>query len=387
MKPLTLALAIALAAPLPMIAHAAPVPSPMANRAQSTIDTAIKLAHWQLARLGDTSHISQATGETANTRGWERAVFWVGMTELADHGGGADIRDAVLKMGAANGWMPGNRPYHADDLAITQSYLWAAQHGGGAGAAAPTKKAFDFILSHPPRVSLAYYQPPRGEPECLQRWCWCDALFMAPPAMIELSRQTGDPRYREFALREFDATTAFLFDPAQHLYYRDSRFFERRDEQQRKQFWSRGNGWVFAALARIIPLLPKGSADERRMIALFREMAARLKDLQKPDGYWAPSLLASENAPPETSGTAFYTYGMAWGLSSGLLDKSYAPAVQRGWKALESAIQPDGRLGWVQQVSDRPDRVEAQDTQFYGVGAFLLAATQVSKLQRSGILN
>jgi rhamnogalacturonyl hydrolase YesR len=94
-----------------------------------------------------------------------------------------------------------------------------------------------------------------------------------------------------------------------------------------------------------------------------------------------------ENAPPETSGTAFYTYGMAWGLSSGLLDKSYAPVVQRGWKALESAIQPDGRLGWVQQVSDRPDRVEAQDTQFYGVGAFLLAATQVSKLQRSGILN
>jgi rhamnogalacturonyl hydrolase YesR len=157
---LTLALAIALAAStsLPAVVQAAPA----AVQAQSTIDTAIKLAHWQLARLADTSHISQATGETANTRGWERAVFWVGMTELADHGGGADIRDAVLKMGAANGWMPGSRPYHADDLAITQSYLWAAQHGGGAGAAAPTKKAFDFILSHPPRVSLAYYQPPKG---------------------------------------------------------------------------------------------------------------------------------------------------------------------------------------------------------------------------------
>jgi rhamnogalacturonyl hydrolase YesR len=206
---------------------------------------------------------------------------------------------------------------------------------------------------------------------------------MAPAAFIELSRQTGDRRYLDFAMREFWATTDFLYDPAERLYYRDSRFFERRDAKGRKEFWSRGNGWVFGGMARVIPMLAKGSADRRRMEALFKDMAARIKALQKPDGYWAPSLLAPEQSPPETSGTAFYTYGLAWGIQAGLLSRrEYEPAMRRGWSALNRAIQPDGRLGFVQQVSDRPEKVEASDTQYYGVGAFLLAATQVAALDR-----
>jgi rhamnogalacturonyl hydrolase YesR len=136
-------------------------------------------------------------------------------------------------------------------------------------------------------------------------------------------------------------------------------------------------------MARVIPMLAKGSADRRRMETLFKDMAARIKALQKPDGYWAPSLLAPERSPPETSGTAFYTYGLAWGIRAGLLSRrEYEPAVRRGWSALNRAIQPDGRLGFVQQVSDRPEKVEATDTQYYGVGAFLLAATQVAALDR-----
>jgi rhamnogalacturonyl hydrolase YesR len=106
-----------------------------------------------------------------------------------------------------------------------------------------------------------------------------------------------------------------------------------------------------------------------------------LSQLQKSDGYWAPSLLAPEDSPPESSGTAFYTYGFAWGIHAGLLPREeYEPVARRGWSALLRAVQPDGRLGWVQQVSDRPDKVEAVDTQFYGVGAFLLAATAVARL-------
>ncbi|MCQ9335101.1 glycoside hydrolase family 88 protein, partial [Corynebacterium phoceense] len=150
--------------------------------------------------------------------------------------------------------------------------------------------------------------------------------------------------------------TDFLLDPVEQLYYRDSRFFERRDAQRRKHFWARGNGWVFAGMARIIPLLPKNSPDRVRMEGLFRTMAAKLKTLQKTDGYWAPSLLAAEGSPPESSGTGFFTYGMAWGVNAGVLPRAeYAPVAKRGWAALERAVQPDGRLGWVQQVSDRPD--------------------------------
>ena len=349
---------------------------------RESIEIATRLARWQLAHMGNVQHVSRITTETRNPRAWEQAVFWVGITALVDAGGPSDLRKAVLGMGRSNEWLPARRPFHADDLVITQSYLWAARNGAGQPAAAPTRKAFDYIVTHPPRVTLAFYQPPSGYDgtECLTRWCWCDALFMAPPAMIELSRQTGDRRYRDYAMREYWATTDFLFDPAEHLFYRDSRFFERRDAKDRKQFWSRGNGWVFASMPRIIPLLEKGP-DRTRMEALFKEMAARIVTLQKPDGYWAPSLLAPEDSPPESSGTGFYTYGLAWGIKAGLLDRrAYEPAARRGWRALTRSIQPDGRLGWVQQVSDRPEKVEATDTQFYGVGAFLLAATAIAAL-------
>ncbi|MBI0477141.1 glycosyl hydrolase family 88 [Sphingomonas sp. MA1305] len=376
--------ALALAAATPLLV--APQPVPAEATTQAPLAAAVRLADWQLARMADSAHVSRATGETRNPRAWEQAVFWVGMTALADAGAPPRIRDAILAMGRANQWQPGAKPYFADDHAITQSYLWAAAHGAGPAALAPTRAAFDRVVGRPAVTTLAFYVPPSGygDTECLTRWCWCDALFMAPPALVELSRQTGDPRYRNFALKEFWATTDFLFDPVEHLYYRDSRFFERRDARQRKQFWSRGNGWVFAGMARIIPLLPRGSADRIRMEGLFRTMATKLAAVQKPDGYWAPSLLAPEDSPPEASGTAFYTYGMAWGVNSGLLPRAtYAPVAQRGWAALTRAIQPDGRLGWVQQVSDRPETVAPGDTQYYGVGAFLLAATQMAALDRA----
>lgn len=366
------------------VAPVAAVAAPQAE--QAPIAAATRLAEWQLARMKDQRSISQATHVTANPRAWEQGVFWVGMTALADAGAPPAIRNAILAMGRANEWKPGAKPYFADDHVITQSYLWAAANGAGAAARGPTKATFDRVVGKPAVTTLAFYVPPAGydEAECLTRWCWCDALFMAPPALLELGKQTGDGRYRDFALKEFWATTDFLYDPVERLYYRDSRFFERRDEKQRKQFWSRGNGWVFGSLARIIPYLPAGSPDRQRMETLFKDMAVKLRSLQKPDGYWAPSLLAPEGSPPETSGTAFFTYGMAWGVRNGLLARAeYEPVARRGWTALTRAIQPDGRLGWVQQVSDRPDKVAAQDTQYYGVGAFLLAATEIAALDRT----
>ena len=183
------------------------------------------------------------------------------------------------------------------------------------------------------------------------------------------------------ALSEFWATTNFLYDPSERLYYRDSRFFALRDANGRKVFWSRGNGWVFAGLVRMMEALPLNDPDRRRLQDLFQEMAGRVKELQKADGYWPPALLAPEGSPPESSGTALFTYGLAWGIEHGLLERAeYETAVRRGWSALERAIQPDGRLGWVQQVSDRPDEVVATDTEIYGVGAFLMAAAAVVAL-------
>jgi rhamnogalacturonyl hydrolase YesR len=350
---------------------------------RDTLKIAARVADWQLARM-DAAHITHMKEESRDAKSWEQGAFWVGMTRLADVSGDKKHREAILAMGRANQWQPGPRTYHADDHVIGQSYLWAAKHGAGPEAIAPLKATFDSILARPAIVHLSFYIPPSGygDTACLARWCWCDAVFMAPPAWLELAKQTGDRRYADFAISEFWSTTAFLFDPAESLYFRDSRFFERRDDEGRKLFWSRGNGWVFAGLANMLEAMPIDHPDRVGIEKLFREMAEKLKAIQKPDGYWAPSLLGPENSPAESSGTGFYVYGLAWGVKHKLLDAAdYRPAVDRGWAALKRAVAKDGKLGWVQQVSDRPETVKADDTQFYGVGAFLLAASAVASLE------
>lgn len=336
-----------------------------------------KAADWQLAHLEPASTIKVMREETRNARSWQQGAFYVGLTALAERSKSERFREAILSHGRSQKWRLGERTYHADDQVIGQSYLWASTHGAGPEAIVPTRRRLDAIIAAPSTGSLAVQEAA----PCWDRWCWCDALFMAPPLWIELSQITKDPRYAQFAHQEWQATQDYLYDREEHLFYRDSRFFERRDSKGRKLFWSRGNGWVFAGIARVLTFLPKDDPARPAYEMLFKEMAAKLQTLQKPDGYWPTSLLAPENAPPESSGTGFFVYGLAWGINAGLLDRAtYEPAVLRGWQALEKAVDADGRLGWVQQVSDRPEQVAQSDTQFYGVGALLLAGSALLDL-------
>ena len=343
-----------------------------------------RVADWQITHRDDFSHMPAAGAKARNPRDWQQATFWVSLTDLADR----DPRYAapILALGRTEDWKLGDRPLHADDQLIAQAWLWASRHDAGPEAAAPTRVYFDRVLAHPGTGALLFEATPPGtDPACTTRWCWCDALFMAPASLMRLSRATGDDRYAVFADREYRATVAYLYDPGERLFFRDSRFFDRRDEAGHKLFWARGNGWVMAGLVRILETLD--ARDPRRAYygTLFRQMAKRVVGLQKPDGYWAPSLLAPEGSPPETSGTAFFTYALAWGVDRNLLDRpTYQPAALRGWAALQRAVDKNGMLGWVQQVSDRPDTVNAGDTQFYAAGGFVLAGTAIYDLARHG---
>lgn len=345
-----------------------------------------RVADWQLANRDRFDRMPSATDATRNPRGWQQATFWVALTDLADRTRDPRYTAAILDLGRGAGWRLGDRPFHADDQLIAQAWLWAARHGAGRAALKPMLAYFDHVLADRPRNDLTFIPNPAGagDPACTTRWCWCDALFMAPPSLLALARATGDRRYAAFANEEYRATADFLFDPAEHLFLRDSRFFERRDPAGQRLYWSRGNGWVMAGLARLIPQLDRNDPARAYYVRLFREMAARVVTLQKADGYWAPSLLDSgPQTPPESSGTAFFVYALAWGVDAGLLDtQTYRPAAVRGWAALQRAVQPDGMLGWVQQVSDRPDSVSRSDTQFYGAGAFLMAGSAMYDLSR-----
>jgi rhamnogalacturonyl hydrolase YesR len=191
------------------------------------------------------------------------------------------------------------------------------------------------------------------------------------------SRITGDPRYREYADKEYWATKAYLFDRDAHLFFRDSRFFDQRGPNGEKIFWGRGNGWVFAGLINILRELPRNHPNRARYEALFIEMADELVIRQRLDGFWATSLMSSpQSSIADSSGTAFFTYGIASGVTLGLLNNErFVTAALRGWNALAGAVDSNGRLGRVQQIGDRPGPVDVNDSQLFGSGALLLAGT------------
>lgn len=380
--PLSL-LALMMTSPTAAAAPAEPaMPRPAAILAQTR-----RVADWQLANRTNWATMPAARKSVRDVRDWQQATFWVALTELANRD--RSYAKPLLELGHAEGWRMGDRPYHADDQLIGQAWLWAAQNGGGKQAAAPMRAYFDHLLANRPTIGLEFIPvaPGKGTSTCTDRWCWCDALFMAPPTMLRLAKATGDKRYTDFVHAEWKAATDYLFDPSEQLYFRDSRFFDMRDTKGRKLFWSRGNGWVMGGLVRVLQVLDKKDPQRPYYEKLFKDMSAKLITLQKADGYWPASLLDNDpGTPPETSGTAFFTYAFAWGVDNGLLDRRvYEPAAVRGWHALQGAVQPDGMLGWVQQVGDRPDSVSAKETQFYGSGAYLLAGTAMYDLSKKRI--
>lgn len=330
-------------APAAVAAPAQPaMPQPAAILAETR-----RVADWQLANRTNWATMPAARKSVQEVRDWQQATFWVALTELANR----DRRYAkpLLDLGRAEKWQMGDLPFHADDQLIGQAWLWAAQNGAGRQAITPMRTYFDHVLANRPTIGLEFIPvaPGKGTSTCTDRWCWCDALFMAPPTMLRLAKATGDKRYADFVHEEWKATTDYLFDPSEQLYFRDSRFFDMRDAKGRKLFWSRGNGWVMGGLVRVLQVLDEKDPERPYYEKLFKNMATKLVTLQKADGYWPASLLDDDRGtPPESSGTAFFTYAFAWGVDNGLLDRAtYEPAAVRGWAALGRAVQPDGMLG------------------------------------------
>ena len=327
-----------------------------------------RVADWQL------QHPSSAYP----THDWAVAPFWVGLLTFAPLAKAPDVYlEAARANGRGNGWQPGPEPYLADDLAIAQSYFLLYLVDRDRAEIAPSLARFDALLSQPFDEPLEF-----SHDRSMREWVWCDALFMAPPALALASHATGDPRYAALMHRLWWKTTDFLYDRDRHLFYRDSRFFPMRERNGQPVFWSRGNGWVIGGLARILPYLPAGDPGRARLTALFQAMAAKIVTLQRPDGYWPAGLLDAESWPaPETSGTAFFVYALGWGINAGLLEAArYGGAVRNGWAALARAVRPDGRLGYVQSPNDRPVATDPDDTEPYGTGAFLLAGSEVFRL-------
>lgn len=310
-----------------------------------------------------------------STRGWEMGVFYHGLWALAQRSDRAVYGEALRHLGRANGWQLGERVHHADDHVVGYLYLSLHERDRDPEQLAGVQSRFDWIRRHRPAQPMTIA---RGQ----DRWTWCDALFMAGPVWARLARVTRDPAYLDHLDAEWWAVVEHLYAPGQRLFFRDATFFDRREANGAPVFWSRGNGWVLAALARVLEELPADRVNRERYADLFRSMAERVVALQPADGLWRSSLLEVAAYPePEVSGSALFCYALASGINGGFLERArYEPVVRRTWTALAAKVQSDGRLGYVQQPSAQPGRATEWSTAPYGVGAFLLAGAEVARL-------
>ena len=311
---------------------------------------------------------------------WHYGAFYAGVMALAARSESPRFDEAMRRMGEGLGWQPGPKAYDADDHCVGQTYVELYLRHRHLAMIAPLRARFDHILAHPKDDNLEF--DAKKNPDRRDRWSWCDALFMGPPAWARLAQATGDHRYLDFAVEKWWVTSAFLYDCEEHLYFRDSTIFPQREKNGRKIFWSRGNGWVMAGLVRMLQYLPADHPARPRFVAQFREMAAAVLQCQQPDGLWRASLLDPSAYPmQESSGSGFYCYALAWGVNEGVVEREpYAAAALRTWAALESFVQPDGRLTHVQPVGFTPVTFDANHTEPYGVGALLLAGSEVMRL-------
>ncbi len=308
---------------------------------------------------------------------WSQAAYYTGMMALADVSKDDRYLKAMKKMARSNQYQPGPNRRFADDQAVIQTYAQLYLRNPDPTILAPTLELFDWLLT------LPFDEPLTWDDQIHNReWAWCDALFMAPPALAMVSQSTGNEKYLQLMNRLWWKTTEYLYDPQENLYFRDSRFFDQRTPNGSKVFWSRGNGWVMAGLVRVLQAMPQNFTARPSYEKLYREMAKKIAGLQRSDGYWPSSLLDPNHLPnPETSGTAFFVYALTWGVNHNYLTlKEYSPFIERGWQALIQAVHPNGKLGYVQPMSVQPGGAEYETTEAYAVGGFLLAGSELFKL-------
>jgi len=344
---------------------------------QDLIPAMQKVADWQMANF------TYSTTRGLHDRGvgsWTNATLYLGMSRWAEIAAADKYVEWLMDIGNILEWqIPANfesNPrywlYHADELCIIQLYEAMYSRFQQPEMLVAARERLDLIINNPPDTSMIYTNK--------QSWTWCDALFMGPAAFLGMWKITGDESYLIFADEHFKKTHRHLYHSSERLFYRDDSFFNRKEANGKDIFWGRGNGWVAAGLANILKIIPEGNELRSFYESLFREHVVRLSELQDDSGFWHASLLDPESYPaPETSATAMITYAIAYGVNSGLLpaDK-YAPVVEKAWKALLTAIHSDGKLGWVQPIGADPKTVTAEMTAVYGIGAFLMAGTEIA---------
>jgi unsaturated rhamnogalacturonyl hydrolase len=340
-------------------------PGPLATDLSSEIKP--KAIDAAMKRVGDWQ---VKVAEPNFNKQWTFAALYDGLLAASKTTGDPKYHDAVLHFAERSNWTLLNERFpHADDQAFGQAYLDLYLEDRKPVRMADTKAIMDRLVVRP------------DDPDKLL-WWWCDALFMSPPVLLRMYEITHDKKYLDYMDHEWWLTSGSLYNQENHLYFRDSRYFTQKQANGKPIFWSRGNGWVMGALVNVLRILPTDYPSRPKYVAQFREMAAEIAALQSPDGLWRSGLLDPDAYDlPEVSGSAFFTFGIAYGINEKILDrKTYLPVVEKSWKGMLAHIYADGRLGSIQPIDGQPGKFKPSASYVYGVGGFLLAGSEMHRL-------
>lgn len=313
-------------------------------------------------------------------RNWVRATWYTGVMAAGEATGDNRYIDQALRWSEENGWKQGIEPQGPNIITCSQTYLELYFLKTNRAFIEPTIRWLDSGRSNTPSGGRDWHLEHGLK--------YSDALYVGAPTLAMLAKATGNPKYLDWMNDFFWDVHEEIFDQEAGLYYRDKRYIPKTSANGKKVFWSRGNGWVFATFPRILPYLPPNDPNRAKYEAVFKQMAAAVAKEQQPDGLWRPNLADAEEFPmPESSGTAFFCYGLAWGVRNGLLDRAeYLPVIEKSWRGLAGCVSAEGKVQWGQLVGLAPVPVKQEDTHEYVTGTFLLAGSEMLKLYKAGML-
>ncbi len=311
---------------------------------------------------------------------WTRAVYYEGLMALYEINPQKRYLQYAVNWGEAHQWglRNGTETRNADNHCCGQTYLDLYLLEPKPERLEKIKESVDLMLNT----------------DVINDWNWIDALQMAMPVFAKLSVITGDSKYSERMYKMYMNTkeTQGLYNEKDGLWWRDKDFLPPYKEPNGEDcYWSRGNGWVLAALVRVMSILPENDPHREEYLKIYKEMVEALLPIQREDGFWNVSLHDSGNyGGKEASGTALFVYGIAWGINNGILNaKKYLNAASNGWRALtKESVHESGFLGYVQGTGKQPSDGQPvtynsiPDFEDYGLGCFLLAGSEIYELSK-----
>ncbi len=322
-------------------------------------------------------------GVTRESTLWTRAVYYEGLMAMYKLDPKKEYYDYAVQWGETHQWNPRDSKItrNADNQCAAQTYIDLYLIDKKPERIAKMQECIDLMVNS----------------EKKDDWNWVDALQMAMPVFAKFGVMYNDNKYYEkmYDIYMYSKTVhggKGLYNTTDHLWWRDKDFVPPYKEPNGADcYWSRGNGWVVAALLRVLEIMPKNAPHRDEYLTVYKEMMEALIPLQREDGYWNVSLKDPTHfGGKELSGTALFTYGMAWGINNGILKKgTYMPVLTKAWNAMSTeCLHPDGMLGYVQGTGKEPKDGQPvgydnfPDFEDYGLGCYLLAGSEVYKLTK-----